>query len=394
MTTLPLAGLRVLAIEQAVAAPLCTRHLADLGADVIKVERPGEGDFARSYDTIVHGLASWWVCLNAGKRSIALDLKDDRARRVVDQLAARADVVVQNFAPGAMERLGLGVDQLRGRYPRLVACAISGYGDTGPYATRKAYDALVQGEAGVIAITGTPDQPAKAGVSVVDYATGVYAFSTILAALIQRGLTGDGATIRTTLFDSIGEWMNPAIVQSMMGRPPKRAGDRHAAIVPYGPYQCANGRRVAFAVQNEREWTRLCADVLQRPQLATDPRFDANEKRLANRDALEPLIEWLLNEVSVEEVERRLEQAGIAYGRANEPGAIFSHPQVQQRDRLRTVHTPAGDVEMLMPPFNVDGWPLPDAATPALGQHTDEILAELGYSEHQLHELRAAGVVA
>ncbi len=394
MTDLPLTGVRVLAIEQAVAAPLCTRHLADLGADVIKVERPDGGDFARDYDTILNGLATWWVWLNGGKRSVAVDLKHERGRDVVDRLAARADVVVQNFGPGAMERLGLGVDQLRARYPRLIACAISGYGDAGPYAGRKAYDALVQGEAGVIAITGSPDQPAKAGVSVVDIATGMYTFSAILAALLQRGRTGEGATIRATLFDSIGEWMNPAILAAAAGRAPKRAGDRHASIVPYGPYRCAGGRRVSMAIQNEREWTRLCTEVLQRPDLARDPRFGRNELRLANRAVLEPLIEEMLANVSVEEAERRLEAAGMAYGRFNEPAAVLTHPQVVERDRTRTVRTPAGDVTMLRPPFNVDGWDVPAAAVPGIGEHTDAVLAELGYDRQSVAELHATGAVA
>ena len=390
---LPLTGLRLLAIEQAIAAPLCTRHLVDVGADVVKVERPGEGDFARAYDTIANGLATWWVWLNGGKRSIAIDLKDERGRAIVRRLAERADVVVQNLGPGTMERLGLGIDQLRARCPRLIGCGITGYGESGPYATRKAYDALVQGEAGVIATTGTPEQPAKLGISVVDIATGMYAFSSILAALLQRERTGAGATIRTTLFDSIAEWANPAILADAAGRPFTRAGDRHAAIVPYGPYRCAGGKRVSLAVQNEREWARLCAEVLRRPELTDDPRFARNELRLANRATLEPLIEEILADVELEEVERRLEAAGIAYARANEPGAVLSHPQVVQRDRLRTVHTPAGDVTLIKPPFNVDGWTEREVSTPALGEHTDAVLAELGYAEADIRALRTAGVV-
>jgi itaconate CoA-transferase len=394
MTALPLAGLRVVTLEQAVAAPLCTRHLVDLGADVVKVERPGEGDFARAYDTIMNGLSSWMVWLNGGKRSLAVDLKDGRGQQIVRQLAERADVVVQNLGPGAAERLDLGADQLRARAPRLIACTISGYGDAGPYAGRKAYDALVQGEAGVIAVTGTPEQPAKAGISVVDISTGMYAFSSILAALLQRQRTGEGATIRTTLFDSIGEWVNAPVLQASMGRPPARAGDRHASIVPYGPYRCGGAARVSLAVQNEREWVRLCAEVLRCPDLATDPRFDRNERRVANRDVLEPLIEEILSRLSVEEAERRLEAAGIAYGRANEPAAVPTHPQVTARDRLRTVHTVAGDFIMLKPPFNVDGWSVPEGHVPQLGEHTDEVLVELGYDPANVTELRTAGVVS
>lgn len=394
MGELPLVGIRVVALEQAVAAPLCTRHLADLGADVVKIERPGEGDFARAYDTALGGLSSWWVCLNGGKRSAAVDLKDQRGQEIVRRLVARADVMVQNFAPGATERLGLGVDQLRARHPRLIACVISGYGDAGPYAGRKAYDAIVQGEVGVTAITGTPEQPAKSGVSLVDMSTGVYAFSSILAALYQRERTGDGATIRTTLFDSVGEWMNPAITISAAGRPPARAGDRHAAIVPYGPYRCGGGRRVILAVQNEREWVRLCQGVLRRPELVDDPRFCRNELRLANRTVLEPLIEDILTDVSLDEAEARLEEAGIAYGRANEPAAILAHPQVVERDRLRTVRTSAGDVAMLAPPFNVDAWPITHPAVPNLGEHTTEILKELGYPDAEITVLREQSVVA
>lgn len=393
MGELPLTGLRVVALEQAVAAPLCTRHLADLGADVVKVERPDGGDFARAYDSAVNGLSSWWVVLNGGKRSLAVDLKDARGQEIVKRLVARADVVVQNFAPGAMERLGLGVDQLRARHPRLIACAISGYGDAGPYAGRKAYDAIVQAEAGVLAVTGTPEQPAKAGVSVVDMATGVYAFSAIMTALYRRERTGEGATIRATLFDAIGEWMNPAIVAARAGRPPVRAGARHASIVPYGPYRCGGGRRVFLAVQNEREWVRLCHEVLCRPELATDPRFARNELRVAHRDVLEPLLEDILSGMSLEEIEGRLERADIAYGRENEPAAVLDHPAVTARDRVRVLHTEAGEVAALKPPFNVNGWAVADAWVPRLGEHTDQVLAELGYAPETIAALRAAGVV-
>ena len=391
---LPLAGVRVLAIEQAVAAPLCTRHLADLGAEVIKVERPGEGDFARGYDSHVNGVSSWFVWLNGGKRSIAIDLKQQRGVEVVQRLAARADVVVQNFGPGAMERLGLSVDQLRAAHPRLVACVISGYGDGGPYETRKAYDALVQGEAGVIAVTGTPEQRAKTGISAVDIAAGMYAFSSILAALYARERTGAGATIRTALFDSILEWMSPAVLGAVAGHPPPRAGDRHASIVPYGPYRCGGGARVMLAVQNEREWRRLCDGVLRRPELADDPRFIRNELRARNRTTLEPLIEELLADVSLAESEARLEEAGIAYGRANEPAALFSHPQVAARDRLASVATPGGEATVFRPPFNVDGWKAGGGAVPAIGEHTDGILAEAGYDADAVRALRADAVVA
>ena len=394
MTALPLTGLRVLALEQAVAAPLASRHLADLGAAVIKIERPGEGDFARGYDRLIGDVSTWWAWLNGGKQSIALDLRAEQARRIVWQLAERADVVIQNFGPGAMDRLGLGVAHLRERLPRLIACSISGFGDGGPYAGRKAYDALVQGEAGIFAVTGTPEQPARAGISVVDIATGMYAFSGILAALYQRERTGAGATLRPTLLDSIGEWMLPAALQGAAGKPPARAADRHASIVPYGSYRCGGGLRVMLGVQNEREWARLCAEVLRRPELTDDPRFARNELRVANRAALEPLIEEILTDVPLEEAERRLEAAGIAFGRANEAADLLSHPQLVARDRQRTIHTWAGDVQALLPPFNADGWPIGDVTVPALGHHTDAILADLGYDPAVIADLRAAGVVA
>src|SRR5262245_105025 len=283
----PLEGITVLALEQAVAAPLATRHLADLGAEVVKVERPGEGDFARGYDSTVNGLSSWFVWLNRGKRSVTLDLKHQQGREVAERLVAWADVVVQNFAPGALDRLGLGVGQLRERYPALIACSVTGYGEDGPYRDRKAYDLLLQGEAGVLSITGTPEQPAKSGVSLVDIAAGMYALSSIMAALIRRRETGEGASIRVSLFDSAMEWVAPLAYQARGGSVPRRAADRHASIVPYGPYRVAEGRRVMFAVQNEREWSRLCTEVLGHPEWIDDRRFCRNELRLANRAILE-----------------------------------------------------------------------------------------------------------
>jgi itaconate CoA-transferase len=390
---LPLAGVRVIALEQAVAAPLCTRHLADLGADVIKVERPGEGDFARAYDTAVNGLSSWFVWLNRGKRSLTLDLKDPRGRDVVHRLAVDADVVVQNFAPGALDRLGLGLDQLRGVNSRLIACSITGYGDDGPYRDRKAYDLLLQGEAGVLSVTGTEEQPVKAGISVVDIAAGMYALSSILAALYRRRDSDEGTTIRVSLFDSIMEWMQPLALQAMSDRPPRRAGDRHASIVPYGPYRVAHGRRVMFAIQNDREWARLCDQVLLHPEWTDDPRFARNELRVTNRDILEPLIEEALAEVSVDEAEARLEAASLAFARANEAREVFAHPQVRERGRTIHAESPAGPIELLRPPFNIEGMIERDLPIPVVGAHTDDILRSLGYSDSTIESMHHDGVI-
>src|SRR5215208_6352763 len=384
----PLAGIKVVALEQAVAAPLCTRHLADLGAEVVKVERSGEGDFARGYDSAVKGLASWFVWANRGKRSLTLDLKHARGQEIAARLVAGADVVVQNFAPGALDRLGLGVDQVRAAHPRLIACSLTGYGEDGPYRDRKAYDLLLQGETGVLSITGTPEQPVKSGISVADIAAGMYALSAILAALYRRRETGEGAAIKVSLFDSLMEWMQPLAWQAMSEQGFRRAGERHASIVPYGPYRVAGGKRVMFAIQNEREWGRLCADVLRRPEWTADPRFARNELRVANRDVLEPLIEEALAELSLEEAEARLEAASLAFARANEARDVLVHPQVRARGRTQTVASPAGPVELLKAPFNIEGLIEPETCIPAVGEHTDAVLAELGYGGEAIAALR------
>ena len=391
-TPLPLDGIRVVALEQAVAAPLCTRHLADLGADVLKIERPREGDFARNYDAAVNGLSSWFVWLNRNKRSLTVDLKAPRGQEIVHRLAAEADVVVQNFAPGAFDRLGLGVDQLRTRYPQLIACSINGYGDDGPYRDRKAYDLLLQGEAGVLSVTGTPEQPVKSGISVADIAAGMYSFSAILAALYQRLDTHEGAAIKISLFDSIMEWMQPLAYQAMSDTPPRRAGDRHASIVPYGPYRVANGR-VMLAIQNEREWARLCRDVLGHEEWTDDARFRRNDLRLANRDVLEPMIETTLADVTVEDAEARLDAAGLAFARANEAKDVLRHPQVLARGRSFPVMTPAGPIDLLRAPFNIEGLTERGGAVPALGEHTDEVLRSLGYDDEAIASMRRDGVV-
>jgi crotonobetainyl-CoA:carnitine CoA-transferase CaiB-like acyl-CoA transferase len=393
-TSLPLAGVRVVAFEQAVAAPLATRHLCDLGAGVIKVERVGEGDFARAYDGAIHGTSTWFAWLNRGKRSLTLDMKHERGIEVAERLVASADVVVQNFAPGAFERLGLGVAQLRERHPRLIACEITGYGDTGPYRDRKAYDLLLQAEAGVISISGTPDEPAKTGISVADISAGLYAFSACVAALYRREQTGEGATIRTSLFDSVMEWMTPLSLMAAHGPHPKRAGARHASIVPYGPFRVANGRTVVLAVQNEREWRRFCSEVLQRPGLADDPRFATNEARLRNRDQLEPEVEAILLQLDIEEAERRLDAAAMPYSRMNDVAEVLQHPQVLARDRLINVPVPGGNtVDLLRAPFNIEGADEPARPIPPLGAHTDEVLSELGYGTAEIKALHRLGAV-
>jgi crotonobetainyl-CoA:carnitine CoA-transferase CaiB-like acyl-CoA transferase len=390
----PLAGVKVVAFEQAVAAPLCTRHLADLGADVVKVERRGEGDFARDYDSAIHGTSTWFAWLNRRKRSLTLDMKHPGGREVAERLLARADVAVQNFAPGAFDRLGLGVTQLHERYPALIAASITGYGEDGPYRDRRAYDLLLQAETGVVSVSGTPEAAAKTGISVADIAGGMYAFSSILAALYRRQETGEGAAIRVSLFDSIMEWMSPLSLMAAHGPHPKRAGARHASIVPYGPYPVAGGREVVLAVQNEREWRRLCQQVLQRPDLAADARFAGNENRLRNREALELQIEAALSRFSVEEAEAALEAAQVPYARLNDVEEVLKHPQVLERGRLTRESLPGGaSVDVLRAPFNIEGVEEAETAVPAVGQHTDEVLADLGYDASAIEALRASGAV-
>ncbi len=361
------------------AAPLASRHLADLGADVVKVERPGRGDFARDYDSAVNGLSAHFVWLNRGKRSVALDLKDSTGRRAFDVLLDRADVFIHNQGPGAAERLGCTFADLQTRNPRLIACAISGYGPDGPHRDRKAYDLLLQGEAGVISLTGTPADPAKVGVSVADIASGVYAFSSILAALLQRQTTGRGADIQISMLESLVEWIMPAAyVARYTGRPPARAGVRHSLIVPYGGYRVGDGSSVNLAVQNEGQWRRLCNIVLERPALADDPRFATNELRLANRAELEPLIESILAAHTRESAEARLTQADVPFGTINQLDDVLRHPQLEARGRWFNIPSSVGDLQALHHPLNIAGMPRLAGRIPELGQHTQEVLAELG----------------
>jgi itaconate CoA-transferase len=376
-TGLPLAGIVVVSLEQAVAAPFATRQLADLGARVIKVERAADGDFARDYDATVLGQSSYFIWLNRGKESIELDLKSEHGREVLTALLARADVFVQNLAPGAAARLGLAADELRARHPRLICCSVSGYGAAGPHAGKKAYDLLVQCEAGLLSVTGTADSPAKAGISVADIAAGMYAFTGVLTALYEREHTGTGSTVEVAMLDALGEWMTQPYLYSVYGgQPPRRTGARHASISPYGPYAVADGQ-VFLGLQNEREWAVLCRDILGRPDLVADPRFATNTDRVASDDQLTLIIETALQDLTAAQVEARLDAAGIANARLRTPAEFAAHPQLAARDRWRQVETPGGPVRALLPPVTVPGREPAMGRVPALGEHTAAILAEL-----------------
>ena len=391
---LPLEGIFVVAVEQAVAAPFASRQLADLGARVIKVERPGAGDFARGYDTTVNGLSSHFVWLNRSKESLTLDLKRPEAAGVLRKLVSAADVFLHNLAPGAMGRLGFGSALLREAHPRLVVCEISGYGTTGPYRDKKAYDLLVQSEAGLVSITGTPDTPSKVGISVADISAGMYAFSGILAALLRRERTGEGATLDVSLFDSLAEWMGfPAYYTGYGGTPPPRSGARNAVIAPYGPYTAGDGKVVYLGLQNEREWARFCEAVLERPELASDERFNSNSKRVARRDDMDALITAAFSRLTAADVIDRLEAAGIANARMNTVDEFLKHRQLAARDRWRAVGSPVGPIRAVVPPFNIEGVEIPMRPIPAVGEHTDAILGELGFSAGTVSEWRRAGIV-
>lgn len=389
----PLSGVRVVALEQAVAGPMATRQLADLGAEVIKIERPGEGDFARHYDGSVKGMSTNFVWLNRGKRSLTLNVKDPDAIAALGKLVATADVVLQNLGPGAADRLGMGAKDLMERHPRLVYCSISGYGEDGPYRDRKAYDLLVQGEVGMIFTSGSAEEPAKIGVSVSDISAGMYAFSGILAALYAREKTGKGRALYVSLFDTSAEWMSvPLYHQMYTGKPLARAGVHHNLIVPYGPYACGGGDMINLAVQNERQWKNLCA-AIERPDVASDPRFENNKLRTQNRTELEPLLEEILGQWDRAEVVRRLEESDVPFGEVNDAGGLAEHPQLEERGRWQEVGSESGNVKLLKLPIIFDE-ELPDPLPiPAVGQHTAEILGELGYSEEAVAEMQERGAV-
>jgi itaconate CoA-transferase len=377
--TRPLDGILVVSLEHAIAAPFCTRQLADLGARVIKIERPGAGDFARGYDTRVKGQSTHFVWTNRSKESLALDLKDAEALDVLKQLVAKADVLVQNLAPGAAARMGMSWEALHAQNPKLVVCDISGYGDDGPYRDKKAYDLLIQSEAGMLSVTGTPDTPSKAGNSMADIAAGMYAYSGILAALLQRQRTGEGSHIDVSMLESLGEWMNYPMYYAYDGAPPPpRTGASHASIYPYGPFACGDGGTVMLGLQNEREWAIFCDKVLKNAALATDPRFDANHKRNEHRGDLEKIIVETFKGLTTAQVEARLDEAQIANARMNDMAGLWAHPQLKARERWRNVGSPAGEIPALLPPGRNNSFEYRMDAIPAVGEHNAKILAELG----------------
>jgi crotonobetainyl-CoA:carnitine CoA-transferase CaiB-like acyl-CoA transferase len=384
----PLEGITVVALEQVIAGPFCTRQLAELGARVIKIERPGVGDAARSYDTTVNGLSSHFVWTNRSKESLSLDVKHPAAKDILAKLMARADVFVQNLAPGAADRLGLG-PAIREKHPRLVWCGISGYGPAGPYADKKAYDLLVQCEAGLLAVTGTAESAAKAGIPVADIAAGMYAFSSILAALFRRAHTGEGATLDITMLEALGEWMGfPLYFTTYGGKAPPRSGAYHATIVPYGPFTAGDGGVVFLSVQNDREFASFCDGVLGDAALARDARFATGPARFANKDALHAGIDGVFSKLSAAEVIARLEKAQIANARLNTIPEFRAHPQLEARERWAKVPTPAGEIDALKPPFNLSGFEPRMDAVPAVGEHTSAILAELGLAKAEIEKLK------
>jgi itaconate CoA-transferase len=372
----PLAGVTVVAVEQAVAAPLATRHLADLGARVVKVERP-DGDFARGYDRTVHGMASYFAWLNRSKESLVLDLRTAAGAATLRKLLVRADVLVQNLGPGVIDRLGFGADRVRQLNPALVYMSVSGYGSPGPYTDKKAYDLLVQCEAGLLSVTGTAQERVKAGISVADIAAGMYAYSGILCGLLQRGRTGQGATLEVSMLEALGEWMSqPYLYATYGGTPPPRSGAAHATIAPYGPYECTD-ETIFLAIQNEREWTAFCATVLHRPELAEDPRYDGNAGRVAHRRDLDAEIDQVLGTLTATGALARLDAAGIANAALRTVEQFAAHPQLRARGRWHDVPSVAGPVRMLLPPVDSSDWDHHIGAVPTLGQHTESILREL-----------------
>ena len=389
----PLEGIRVVALEHAVAAPICSRHLADLGADVIKIERPHDGDFARSYDSFVHGQASFFVWLNRGKRSVTLDLKHAHAAQVLERLIGSADVLLQNLAPGAAGRLGLSHPDLAPRFPKLIVCDISGYGESGPFAQKKAYDLLIQAESGLISVTGTEETPSRVGISAADIATGMYSLSGILAALVRRGRTGEGANVKIAMLDALAEWMMyPLYRMAYANSPLPRSPTSHPALAPYGAHQTKDGQ-VIFGLQNEREWVTFCAKVLERPELATDQRFRDNNARREHRHELTKLIEDYFANMTSLDVVKKLDAAGIANGRLNEPSDVWQHVQFSARDRWREIGTPGGPIKALMPPFTFNDFEAVMGDVPALGEHTDSVLRDLGYDQRAIDALHSAGAV-
>ena len=390
----PLEGITVVSLEHAIAAPFCTRQLADLGARVIKVERPGSGDFARAYDTRVRGQSSHFVWTNRSKESLTLDLKQPEAMQVLRELLAQADVLIQNLAPGATQRMGLGYAQLRSTHPRLIVCDISGYGNDGPYHDKKAYDLLIQSEAGFLSITGTPDTPSKAGNSVADIAAGMYAYTSILSALLLRQKTGEGSHIDVSMLEALAEWMGYPMYYAFDGAPPPaRTGASHASIYPYGPFQAGDGGTIMLGLQNEREWALFCEQVLQDASLTQDPRFCANARRHENREALQHLILGVFGQLTTAQVQARLDAAQIANARMNDMAGLWAHPQLAAREHWQTVGSPAGDIPALKPPGKNSAFTPRMDAVPAVGEHTEVILKKLGRSPEEIDALKQRGAI-
>jgi itaconate CoA-transferase len=394
MAGLPFEGVTVLSLEQAVAAPFATRQLADLGARVIKIERPGAGDFARGYDRTVRGQSSYFVWLNRSKESLSLDLKSPGGLAILGELLAESDVLVQNLAPGAATRMGLDTDSLAARFPKLIYCQISGFGSDGPWADRKAYDLLVQAECGLVSITGTPADIAKTAISIADIAAGMYAFTGIQTALYTRAITGRAPTVSVSLFDALAEWMgSPAYYTMYGGSAPERVGAQHATIAPYGPYTASDGTSLLIAIQNDREWTRFCAVVLGAPALATLAEYATNSDRVVHRDELNEVITKRFSEFGAPELVGMLEQSQVAYASLNTMRQFLDHPVLRERDRWRSVDTPAGPIEALLPPATIGGFQPQMGPVPALGEHTEQILRGLGRDAEEIDRLKASNVI-
>ena len=392
--TLPLSGINVVSLEHAIAAPFASRQLADLGARVIKVERPGDGDFARRYDTRVDGLASHFVWVNRSKESLTLDLKNELAMSALQRLLEKTDVLLQNLAPGAAERMGLSYEQLKTKFPRLIVCDVSGYGADGPDRDRKAYDLLIQSEAGFLSITGTPESPSKAGCSIADIAAGMYAFTSIQSALLLREKTGQGSGIDISMLESLAEWMGYPLYYSYKdASPPERAGASHSTIFPYGPFKAGDGRSVMLGLQNDREWIAFCEKVLENSALATDGRFKTNALRSENRTELTGLIEQAFSSLSAPEVAAKLNAADIANANMNDMHDLWNHKQLQARNRWVPVDTPVGPVPALKPPGRSTAYEPRMDAIPAVGAQTDAILKELGFDSSTIERLRAAKAI-
>ncbi len=394
MSVRPLDGITVVALEHVIAAPFCTRQLADLGARIIKIERPGGGDFARGYDTQVEGLSSHFVWVNRSKESLTLDLKQDSAMAILKSLLKTADVFIQNLAPGAASRMGLSPEVLQKENPGLITCAISGYGNDGPYRDKKAYDLLIQSEAGFLSITGTPETPSKAGNSIADIAAGMYAYTNILAALLQRGKTGKGSVIDISMLEALSEWMSFPMYYAYKGaEPPPRNGASHATIYPYGPFKAGDGKTVMLGLQNEREWVQFCEIVLENPALAQDERFDRNFKRNEKRAELLEIIDVCFSKLSSEQLIARLEKAQIANAHLNDMAGLWKHEQLKARNRWTEVGTPNGSIAALLPPGLNDSYDYRMDPIPSVGQHTNDILKELGMSESEIASMRESGAI-